>query len=344
MRAVFDPAQCRYHPRRCLFNGAWQPSPEIPKRANILQRALRDLGLAAEAPPDAGLAPIEAVHDGRYLSFLQTILPRWRRIEGAPEEVVPNLHPVSRLGEAAGGYPSSAVGQVGYHVMDGAAPIDAETWPSAYASAQSAIHAADLVMAGAPATYALCRPPGHHAARDLAGGFCFLNNAAIAAVRLLADHARVAVLDIDVHHGNGTQQIFYGRSDVLTVSLHADPRRFYPFFWGYAEETGNGAGEGLNLNLPLPRGTSDQDYLAALEQALARITEFVPGALVLSLGLDAHESDPVQGLALTMKGFGEVARRVRALKLPTVIVQEGGYISPALGPALRAAISGFADT
>lgn len=341
VKAVFDPAQLAHAPRQFLVSGAWKPHPETPERAEILLGAVGRLGLEVEAPPDRGLDPIAAVHDPRYLTFLQNIYPRWRRIPGAPEEAVPNVHPVARPGEAVGGYPDSAVGQVGYHVADGAAPINGETWTSAYASAQSAIHAAHLVLEGAPAAYALCRPPGHHAARDLAGGFCFLNGSAIAAQLLRGRYDRVTVLDVDVHHGNGTQQIFYGRDDVLTVSLHADPVRFYPFFWGHATETGTGAGEGYNLNLPLERGTADEAYLEALEGALTRIAEFSPGALVLALGLDAHESDPFQGLAITTAGFGRIAGRIAELGLPCVIVQEGGYVSAELGENLEAALAGY---
>ena len=341
MKAVFDPAQKAHHPKRFLVSGAWQPSPETPERAEIFLSALDELGLAVETPPDSGLGAIAAVHDERYLAFLQGIYPRWCRIEGAPDEVVPNVHPVARRGEAAGGYPASAVGQVGYHVMDGAAPINAETWTSAYACTQSAVRAADLVLGGEALAYALCRPPGHHATADMAGGFCFLNNAAIAAQRLRTRHQRVAVLDVDVHHGNGTQQIFYGRGDVLTVSLHADPVRFYPFFWGYAAETGEGEGEGCNLNLPLPRGTADEAYLATLDAALERIADFAPGALVVALGLDAHESDPFKGLAITTAGFARITERIAALELPSVIVQEGGYVSEALGPNLVSALRGF---
>ena len=344
MKAVFDPAQKAHHPKRFLVSGAWKPSPETPERAEVLLRALEELGLAVEAPPDSGPEAIAAVHDQRYLTFLQSIYPRWSRIEGAPDEVVPNVHPVSRPGEAVAGYPASAVGQAGYHLMDGAAPINAETWTSVYAGAQSAIRAADLVLGGEALAYALCRPPGHHAGADMAGGFCFLNNAAIAAERLRTQHPRVAVLDVDVHHGNGTQQIFYGRGDVLTVSLHADPIRFYPFFWGYAAETGEGDGEGRNLNLPLARGTADEAYLEPLDGALARIADFAPGALVVALGLDAHESDPFQGLAITTAGFARITERIAGLKLPSVIVQEGGYVSEALGANLKSALRGFLGT
>ena len=186
---------------------------------------------------------------------------RWRRIEGASDEVIPNIHPIAR----GGSYPASAVGQAGYHMADTACPISAETWDSACWSAWSAVAAAEAVLAGESAAYALCRPPGHHAFADVAGGFCFLNNSAIAAQRLRKNAARVAILDVDLHHGNGTQGIFYGRADVLTVSIHADPERFYPFFWGYADERGEGAGLGCNLNLPLPRKSGDEAFLEALD-------------------------------------------------------------------------------
>ena len=161
-----------------------------------------------------------------------------------------------------------------------------------------------------------------------------MNNGALAATVLRERHERVAILDIDVHHGNGTQDIFYARDDVLTVSLHADPVRFYPFFWGYANETGRDAGEGYNLNIPLQRGTGDDDYLRALENALACIADFAPSALVVALGLDAHESDPFQGLKITTPGFARIARSISGLGLPTVLVQEGGYLSPQLGDNL----------
>ncbi len=175
----------------------------------------------------------------------------------------------------------------------------------------------------------------------MAGGVCFLNNTAIAARRLRGSHARVAVLDVDVHHGNGTQGIFYASRDVLTVSIHADPHHFYPYFWGHAHERGEGAGEGFNLNLPLPLGSSDAPWLAAGDLALERIQRFAPGALVVALGLDASESDPLQGMTITSAGFTQMAAKIAALGLPTVLVQEGGYLGPELGDNLNAFLDGF---
>jgi acetoin utilization deacetylase AcuC-like enzyme len=206
------------------------------------------------------------------------------------------------------------------------------------------VTAADLVLGGERAAYALCRPPGHHAFGDLAGGFCFLSNAAIAAERLRATGRRPAILDVDVHHGNGTQGVFYERGDVLTVSIHADPARFYPFFWGHAHERGEGAGRGANLNLPLPRGTGDDDYLKTLATALDRIDAFGADCLVVALGLDAHEADPFKGLAVTTDGFARIGAAIGAIGLPSLLVQEGGYLSDALGDNLASFLKGFEST
>ena len=249
MKAFFANEQKRHDPKGFLSSGAPQPNPEQPERAERLLAGARAAGCDILRPREHGLGPIAAVHTPEYLEFLENIYPRWQRIEGASQEVIPNIHPLARDGR----YPASAVGQAGYHMADTSCPISAETWESACWSAWSAVDAADIVLAGARAAYALCRPPGHHAFADVAGGFCFINNSAVAAQRLLSKSDRVAILDVDLHHGNGTQGIFYARSDVLTVSIHADPVRFYPFFWGHADERGDGPGLGYNLNLPLPR-------------------------------------------------------------------------------------------
>ena len=337
MKTVFDTAQRAHDPQFFLSSGAQRPCPEVPARVDALLDAVRRTGGPLVAPPDAGMGPLRAVHSERYLTFLQGIHARWQRIEGASAEVIPNIHPASRTD----GYPLSAVGQAGFHMTDTSCPISGPTWASAYASAQTAIHAADLVLDGARAVYGLCRPPGHHAFGDLAGGFCYLNNSAIAAQRLTAAGRRVAVLDVDLHHGNGTQGIFYQRGDVLTLSIHADPERFYPFFWGYAGETGAGDGAGANLNLPLPRGTGDEGFIAALEVALDRLTVWGADTLVLALGLDAFEGDPFAGLRVTTPGFARIGRAVADLGLPTVIVQEGGYLCPDLGANLAAVLEAF---
>jgi acetoin utilization deacetylase AcuC-like enzyme len=337
MITVFDEAQRAHDPQFFLSSGAAQPCPEKPARVDALLGAVRALGGPVVQAPDAGMGPILRVHPARYLTFLQTIHSRWTRIPGASAEVIPNIHPANRTD----GYPLSAVGQAGFHQTDTSCPISAETWGAAYASAQTAIHGADLMHWGERAVYALCRPPGHHAFGELAGGFCYLNNSAIAAQRLTDAGRRVAILDVDLHHGNGTQGIFYDRADVLTVSIHAHPERYYPFFWGYPQERGAGAGLGANLNLCLERGTGDEGFMTALDRGMQAVADFGADTLVLALGLDAFEGDPFAGLAVTTPGFGRIGRAVAAMGLPTLIVQEGGYLCPELGQNLEAVLRGF---
>ncbi|QGX97228.1 histone deacetylase family protein [Roseovarius faecimaris] len=339
MKAFFDTRQRKHDPQHFMANGAIKPNPEQPERINRLLAGAEAAGCVITDPDETGLAPIAAVHTPEYLAFLQTIHARWQRIDGAGPEVIPNIHPARR----SDGYPKSAVGQAGYHQADTACPIAAHTWEAAYWSAQSAIAGADHIAGDGKSAYVLTRPPGHHAFADLAGGFCFLNNAGIAAERLRSLGRRPAILDVDVHHGNGTQGMFYARDDVLTVSIHADPARFYPFFWGHAQERGEGRGLGYNLNLPLARGTGDDDFLATLETALTRIHAYGCDALVVALGLDAHIDDPFQGLAVTTPGFARIGAAIAGAKLPTLFVQEGGYLSDALSENLTATLTGFQD-
>lgn len=337
MKAVFDDRQRLHDPQHFMANGKTYPSPEAPARIARLMGGAQTAGYQFQPPQDAGLGPIAAVHSAEYLHFLQNIYTRWQHIPDAGAEVIPNIHPANRTDN----YPKSAIGQAGYHQADTACPIGAQTWDAAYWSAQSAITGADLVAGGEGAVYVLSRPPGHHAFSDLAGGFCFLNNSAIAAERLRAHGLRPAILDVDVHHGNGTQGIFYARDDVLTLSLHADPDRFYPFFWGGVQERGTGRGMGYNLNLPLPRGTGDAEYMKTLDTALARIRAFGADVVVVALGLDAHIDDPFKGLAITTPGFQAMAAAIAGLNLPLVLVQEGGYVSDALAANLTSFLKGI---
>ncbi|NCQ23201.1 MAG: histone deacetylase family protein [Roseovarius sp.] len=337
MKAIFDDRQWQHDPKHFMANGVIKPCPEQPERISRLMEGAKAADCSVVAPDDAGLGPIAALHSPEYVTFLRSIYSRWQRIEGAGAEVIPNVHPANR----SDGYPRSAVGQAGYHQADTACPIGANTWEAAYWSAQTAVTGADLLAGGARGAYALCRPPGHHAFGDLAGGFCFLNNAAIAAERLRGRGLRVAILDVDVHHGNGTQGIFYDRDDVLTVSIHADPARFYPFFWGHAEERGTGRGRGYNLNLPLARGTGDDAYLKVLDRALERVVNFGADAVVIALGLDAYEGDPFQGFAITTPGFARIGAAIAGLGIPALFVQEGGYLCAELGQNLTAVLTGF---
>lgn len=337
MRVFHTEKHTQHDPHFFLVRGRASNAVEQPERARILLAAAQAAGHEVVAAGDQGLAPIADVHTPEYLDYLQVAHREWSRLPGASDEVIPNIHP----GRRPASYPRGIVGRAGWHAADTGAPIGPGTWEAARAAAQVAIAAADYVLAGAPEAYALCRPPGHHAYADMAGGFCYLNNSAIAARRLARRYGRVAVLDIDVHHGNGTQAIFYDSRDVLTVSVHADPDAYYPYFWGHAHERGEGAGEGYNLNLPLPLGSGDETWLAAGEQALERIDRYAPSVLVLALGLDASEHDPLQGLRITTEGFARMARLVAGLGLPTVLVQEGGYLGPGLAENLTAFLAAF---
>lgn len=336
MQAFLDNRQRAHAPKTFMSAGIKRPSPEAPTRVDLLKAGAEAANCDFEAPKDSGMAPIGAVHEAAYLIFLQTIHARWQHIPGAAEEVIPNVHPRARTD----GYPTGAVGQAGYHQADTACPISADTWSSAYWSAQTSVAAADAVLGGAQTAYALCRPPGHHAYADQAGGFCFLNNSAIAAQRLLEVGRKPVILDIDVHHGNGTQSVFYERGDVLTISVHADPTAFYPFFWGYADEMGEGEGQGGNLNLPLAMGSGTDGFLTALETAFGKIHAFGADVIVVALGLDAHEADPFQALKVTTEGFERIGSAIAAQGLPLVCVQEGGYVSLALSEALTAFLLG----
>ena len=233
------------------------------------------------------------------------------------------------------------VGQVGWYLGDLSVPMGPDTWASTLRSCDSAVAGADALLAGDPMAYALCRPSGHHARADRATGFCYLNNTAVAAQRLRARFGKVAILDVDAHHGDGTQQIFYGRPDVLTISIHADPDDYYPFFTGYGHETGDGPGEGFNLNLPLPHGSDGQGMAAMVERACARILAFEADIVILALGFDAHRLDPIGVLSLESSDFTAIGDTGAALGLPTLVVQEGGYAIEAIQDCLVAFLNGL---
>lgn len=336
MLVVYNETQKQHAPKSFMTRGQRGACPEIPERADAFLAAVARRGDTVVAPPDYGMAPIAAVHAPDYLDFLACAWREWQALGGAPE-VIPNVHPL----RAAQGYPKGIVGRAGYHQGDTACPIAEHTYAAAIGAAHSALHAAHAVHEGQAAAYALARPPGHHAFADMAGGFCYLNNTAIAAHWLTTQGQRVAILDVDVHHGNGTQAIFYQRSDVFHVSIHGDPSYMYPFYWGYAHERGEGNGAGFNLNLPLAMTTDDDDYLVALEDAKAAVRRFAPEVLVVALGLDAFAEDPLQCMRVTTPGFSLIGTSIASLGMPTVIVQEGGYPCAALGDNLQSFLDGF---
>ena len=353
MITVFPGDHILHNPPHELLEGQLVEPHESPVRAQIIHDAVEVAVLGPIVPPRPfGLAPLRAVHSEDYLQYLEHGYERWVAAGGAPAAIIPDTFAVRWMAHP----PHDGLATPGYYTFDTSAPIVAGTYQAARMAADAALTGAALLLEGQRAAYALCRPPGHHAGRDLCGGYCFLNNAAIAAEYLLQqtkdarrktkeEHEQdnsfrpssivhrptVAVLDIDYHHGNGTQQIFYERADVLCISIHADPVFEYPSFSGYADERGAGAGMGYNLNLPLPKGTDNARFLAALEQALQAIRNYAPRFLVLSAGFDTFDGDPLGKFTLTTDVYGEIGARIAALAMPTLIVQEGGYATAALG-------------
>lgn len=327
-------------PKTEFTGGQLVPPFETPARVDVILGAFRAAGLGEVRAPDAhGRAPVEAVHDPAYLAFLERAWEDWRAA-GYEGEAYPNVWPSRRMPRAIP--PREIEGRLGYYALAADCAICAGTWEAARGSADVALTGAALLNGGARAAFALCRPPGHHAAEDMYGGYCFLNNAAIAAQALRdAGAGRVAVLDVDFHHGNGTQSIFWRRGDVFVANLHGDPAEAFPHFLGGADETGAEAGAGANLNIPLPRGTDGATWLRALDRCLASIAGFGAEALVVSLGLDAYKDDPISFFALETADFAAAGLRIAGAGLPTLFVLEGGYAVEALGANCVAALSGF---
>lgn len=337
MRVFHSPDHIRHFPKTFIARGEVLESPEKPERAEVLLKALAAAGHEIVRPKSHGTAPAEAVHDASYLAFLKDGYRAWRALPGASAEIIPNVHPGRNMARTT----PHPVARAGWYQADTACPVGDGTWEGVLAAADCALSATEAVLGGERVAYGLCRPPGHHAYADQAGGFCFLNNVAIAAEVAVRAKGRVAILDVDIHHGNGTQGIFWRRPDVLFVSLHADPAAYYPFYAGYADEVGEGAGAGATFNLPLPHGTGDDAYLVALGRALNRIRAYEPALLLVSLGLDASADDPLGVLKITTEGFRRIATEIEALKLPTVLVQEGGYLSASLGANAASFLSAF---
>jgi acetoin utilization deacetylase AcuC-like enzyme len=336
---VYSPDHRLQDGRAELIGAELQPCYEKPERAEIVLARVREVGLGEVVPPERfGRKPLLRVHDGRFLDFLEHAWESWVLAHGN-KDALPMNWAVRTLRQKE---PRAIDGKLGFYCLDAATPVTAGTWKAATAAADTALTAAALVAAGERAAFALARPPGHHASSDLYGGYCFLNNAAIAAQSFIdGGAARVAILDVDYHHGNGTQSIFYARGDVLFVSIHGDPMDEFPYFLGYADETGEGEGEGANVNFPLPWGTEASRWLEVLTEGLNRIAAFAPDALVVSLGLDTYKDDPISHFRLTTDDYLEIGRRIARLDLPTVFVLEGGYAIAALGANAVNVLSGF---
>lgn len=336
MRSFHAGEQARHQPDLELHNGAMVPHAEAPARTPAILSALPEI----HASTDHGLTPILAVHDAGYVDFLKRAHAGWLDA-GRSGGAFPYVFPVRGRRPLSLNRIDAELGQYAY---DCGTPITAGTWEGVYWNAQTALTALDHVLAGKGHAFAACRPPGHHAGADYLGGYCYLNNVAIAAeAALAAGAARIAILDVDYHHGNGTQDIFYERGDVLTLSLHADPKTDYPFYWGHDDETGAGKGAGANLNLPLPRGTKWPAYRAALAQAIERVAAFKPDLLLVPYGADTFTNDPISFFQIETPDYAEMSRDVAALGLPTLICMEGGYAVDALGANVASFLSGLTD-
>jgi len=347
---VWADAHRLHDPETAVWIGVPIPTDELPQRAEAIRTALEEAGASivlAEPHPDD---PLLAVHDPELVAFLRGAWEAWLAA-GLPEDpgqpdVVGYIFPTPGL--MAGlepRVPAALPARTGAYCYATMTAVAEGTWEAARAAVDAALTAADLVLGGASAAYACCRPPGHHVTRGAFGGSCYLNNSAIAAQYLRhGGHSRVAVIDLDAHHGNGAQSIFWERDDILTGSVHVDPAcGWFPHFFGFANERGSGAGEGANLNAPLAPGSGDDAWLAGLDRLLEATTRHRTEALVVPLGVDAAAGDPNAPLAVTQAGFREAGRRLGALGLPTVLVQEGGYVLDTIGALVRANLEGFEE-
>jgi acetoin utilization deacetylase AcuC-like enzyme len=326
-----------------MFRGEQVPCFEKPERADMVLAEFERRGLGQVVTPHGvSLASLERIHSPRYLHFLRSAWSEWTALapENAARDVFPSVWPIR--GHRADIEPDNFAARMGLYSMDSGTPLTAGTWIAAKTGADCAVNAAHALNLGQRSTFALTRPPGHHAGADFFGGYCFLNNAALAAQHLLDDGAKkVAILDIDYHHGNGTQSIFYQRDDVLFISIHADPRSEYPFYLGHADETGDGAGLGYNMNVPLPHGASAAHWFAALETACLKLGAYAPDALVVSLGVDTFAGDPLSKFALQSSDFLRIGERIAYLGLPTAFVFEGGYAVAEIGINVVNVLEGF---
>jgi acetoin utilization deacetylase AcuC-like enzyme len=342
MRIIYSDRHRAHHGEFESFGGKLVPCYERPERADLVLAAVTACRIGPVLEPERfSLAPIERVHAPRYLRFLERAWDTWSAL-GNTRDALPDVWPIRGFRHDV--EPDDFIGQLGLYSFDNATPLTAGTWTAARLSAEIALTAQRAISAGEDAAFALTRPPGHHAGSDFLGGYCFINNAAVAAQAFIDDGAqRVAILDVDYHHGNGTQSIFYDRADTLVQSIHGDPRTEYPYYLGHADETGSGAGMGFNQNYPLPAGASNAAWFDALETACERIRGFGPDALVVSLGVDTYVRDPLSKFRLDAPDYLTLGARLAAMRLPTLFVLEGGYAVPEIGANVTCVLRGFED-
>ena len=326
MRIIFDERQLLHAPASYFRQGVTIAHPEQPERAILLRDALITDGHVLTLPSDHGETPIKAVHNIDYVDFYNTAWVRWVEYGGNYSMAVPNYH----ISHGINRLPKGVVGQLGYYTTDTSCPVTNGTKDAIYWSAQTAIEGAKQIMEGESLIYSLCRPPGHHASRGNSNGFCFFNNAAIAAHHLRQKYTRVAIIDIDTHAGQGTQDIFYERGDVLFASIHVDPSDYPPFFACYPDECGIGGGLGASINIVLDKGSNESSILEGIDHMTAVTKAFGAEVIVVSLGFDMATDDPLSELIFSGDGFVGAAERIMALNLPTLLIQEGGYLGPSL--------------
>jgi acetoin utilization deacetylase AcuC-like enzyme len=344
MITFYNALHARHQGKFEMFRGNLVPCHEVPARADHVLAELqrRKLGIVQD-PLDFDVSALEAIHSTRYLRFLESAWDQWVALDpaNAQHDALPSVWPTRTFRIDI--EPQNFAARMGLYSYDAGSPLTAGTWVAARQGAHCALSAAERVVQGDRAAFALSRPPGHHAGADFFGGYCFLNNAALAAQHLRnAGMDRVAILDVDYHHGNGTQACFYDRADVFFASIHGDPRTEYPFYLGHADETGLGAGADANLNLPLPRGTGYDEWSDALEVALAAIARLGAQALVVSLGVDTFAGDPISGFKLQSDDYLRMGERIAGAKLPTVLVFEGGYAVQEVGTNAVNVVQAFA--
>ena len=339
MKTVFSEKHKLRNAKTELYGGQLVKPFERPSRAEFIINRVKDENLGPVIDPqDHGMDAIYKVHDRDYVDFMQSAWDQWQA-EDFAGEAIPTTWPARRMRNRV---PDFIEGKLGYYAMAGETSISQGTWEAVYWSAQVALTGAAQLGSTEQGVFSLCRPPGHHSALDMYGGYCFLNNAAIAAQSLLDSGAdRVAIVDVDFHHGNGTQDIFYKRNDVLFVSLHGDPADAFPHFLGYSDETGEAEGEGFNINYPMKPGTGFDEWREALTDALVKVTKFSPDALVISLGVDTFENDPISFFKLKSADFISYGADIAKLKLPTLFVMEGGYDIEEIGINTVNVLQGF---
>lgn len=341
MRTVYSEDHHLRDAKTELYGGELVPPFECPARADYILDQVKAVSLGdIKSPEHFDLSTVARVHDPAFLDFLEYCWPEWQAT-GYQGEAIPTCWPARGMQQRI---PNHIEGKVGYYAMAGETSISNGTWEAARASVNVALTAQSIINQGAESAFALCRPPGHHAASDMYGGYCFINNAAVSAQAFIDQGAkRVAILDVDFHHGNGTQAIFYDRADVMFLSLHGDPAEAFPHFLGYADEAGVGAGEGYNHNYPLAPGTAFDSWGTALDDAIVKIKKFGAEAVVISLGVDTFEHDPISFFKLTSDDFKRYGRSLATLGVPTLFVMEGGYAVEEIGINAVNVLQGFED-